>query len=350
MASLIDRLKKSSKIDNVQVFSKSTMCLPKDFIQTKIPLLNLALSGDIDGGLTSGLTIIAGPSRHYKSNYGLSMVSAFQKKYPEGVVIFYDSEFGSTEDYFKANDVDPERVLHCPITNIEELKFDIMNQIDNFEKNDKIMFFIDSIGNLASKKEVEDALKENAAADMTRAKQFKSLFRMITPHLTLKDIPMVAINHIYMTQEMFSKPVVSGGTGIMLSANTVLIIGRSQNKKGTELEGYTFTINIEKSRFVKEKSKFQIEVSFDEGIVKYSGLLDDAVEGGYVDKPKVGWYSRPCVPDDKNYREKDTKTEEFWTPIFANTDFKQYLSKKYKLSADFLPSLENDEIVDEDDI
>jgi hypothetical protein len=125
------------------------------------------------------------------------MVSAFQKKFPEGIVIFYDSEFGSTEDYFKANDVDPERVLHCPITNIEELKFDIMNQIDTFEKNDKIMFFIDSIGNLASKKEVEDALKENAAADMTRAKQFKSLFRMVTPHLTLKDIPMVAINHTY---------------------------------------------------------------------------------------------------------------------------------------------------------
>jgi hypothetical protein len=225
-----------------------------------------------------------------------------------------------------------------------------MNQIDGFEKGDKIMFFIDSIGNLASKKEVEDALKENAAADMTRAKQFKSLFRMVTPHLNLKDIPMVAINHTYQTQEMFSKAVVSGGTGIMYSADTVFIIGRSQNKKGTELEGYTFTINIEKSRFVKEKSKFEIEVAFDGGIVKYSGLLDDAIEGGYVDKPKVGWYTRPCVEADKNFREKDTKTEEFWTPVFEKTDFKKYLTQKYKLSNDIVFSKQEDEDdIQEDD-
>jgi hypothetical protein len=39
----------------------------------------------------------------------------------------------------------------------------------------------------------------------------KSLFRMVTPHLTLKDIPMVVINHTYKTMELYSKDVVSGG-------------------------------------------------------------------------------------------------------------------------------------------
>jgi hypothetical protein len=156
----------------------------------------------------------------------LKMGKAFQDKFDDGVILFYDSEFGSTDKYFETAGIDPERVLHTPITNIEELKFDIMTQIDNFEKGDRIMIMIDSVGNLASKKEVDDALKENTAADMTRAKQLKSLFRMITPHLTLKEIPMVAINHTYQTQEMFSKAVVSGGcviegTKIKLSDGTL---------------------------------------------------------------------------------------------------------------------------------
>ena len=89
---------------------------------------------------------------------------------------------------------------------------------------------IDSIGNLASKKEVEDAENEKSVADMTRAKSLKSLFRIVTPHLTTKNIPCLAINHIYMTQEMYSKPIVSGGTGIYYSANQIFIISKSQEK------------------------------------------------------------------------------------------------------------------------
>jgi RecA/RadA recombinase len=68
-----------------------------------------------------------------------------------------------------------------------------------------LIIIIDSIGNLASKKEVEDALAEKSVADMSRAKQVKSLFRMVTPHLTMKDIPMVVVNHTYMEIGMFPK-------------------------------------------------------------------------------------------------------------------------------------------------
>ena len=77
----------------------------------------------------------------------------------------------------------------APITTdlrAEELKFDIMQQISAIERGDKIIILIDSIGNLASKKEVEDALDAKSTVDMSRAKQLKSLFRMVTPHLMLK--------------------------------------------------------------------------------------------------------------------------------------------------------------------
>jgi RecA/RadA recombinase len=179
------------------------------------------------------------------------MAKAYMDKYPESVLLFYDSEFGTPQAYFDSFKIDASRVLHTPITDIEQLKFDIMSQLDQINRGDRVIIVIDSVGNLASKKEVEDALKQNSAADMTRAKQLKSLFRMVTPHLNLKDIPMVVVNHTYMTQEMFSKPVVSGGTGIYYSADNIYIIGRQQEKEGTEVVGYNFIINVEKSRFVK---------------------------------------------------------------------------------------------------
>ena len=139
-----------------------------------------------------------------------------------------------------------------------------------------------------------------SVADMTRAKALKGLFRMITPMLTIKDIPLLAINHTYMEQGMFPKAVVSGGTGVMYSADNVWIIGRRQEKTGTEITGYDFVINVEKSRFVKEKSKIPISVSWEGGIEKWSGLTEVALDIGYVVKPKNGWYQAKNHADRKS--------------------------------------------------
>jgi hypothetical protein len=211
MSSLKEKLIKNSTIDETAILSESKIYNKKDMITTPVPGINIALSGSIDGGLTPGLTVLAAPSKHFKTAFSLLMGSSFLKKYPDGIILFYDSEFGSPQSYFTSFDIPLDSVIHTPITDIEQFKFDIMKQLEAIERNDKVMIIVDSVGNLASKKEVEDALKENSASDMTRAKQLKSVFRMVTPHLTIKDIPMVVVNHIYMTQEMYSKPVVSGG-------------------------------------------------------------------------------------------------------------------------------------------
>lgn len=335
--SLMDKLIKTSNIEESELLSKSNF-MEKSETPTPIPMINVALSGSMDGGLKSGLTVLAGPSKHFKTTFALLMAKSYLDADKDAVVLFYDSEFGASDDYFDSFDIDTSRVLHSPIKNIEELKFDIVKQLEGLKRKDKLFILIDSIGNLASKKEIDDALKESSAADMTRAKQVKSLFRMVTPYLTMNDIPMVAVAHTYQTQEMFSKAVVSGGTGITYSADQVWIIGRSQNKEGKDVVGYDFNINIEKGRYVKEKSKIPISVSFEGGMNKYSGMLDLAVEMGYVLKPKVGWYTRVLpdadgvVKEDKNWRAKDTSIDEFWKPILEETDFKDAVERKYKIA------------------
>lgn len=340
---LLDKLLKAGSVKNADVLSESSFFVMKDCIPTELPILNIAFSGTADGGLVPGLTVIAGQSKSYKTLLSLYCMKAYFDKYPESVALLYDSEFGITPEYLEMNGIDPDRIIHIPIEHIEQLKFDIVKRLTEIERGDKVFIMIDSLGSLSSKKEVEDAENEKSVADMTRAKAIRSLLRIITPHLTMKDIPCLAVNHTYQTMEMFSKAVVGGGTSVMYSANQVFIVTRSQEKDGTDLVGYNFTINIEKSRFVREKSKLTFQVKFDEGISKYSGLMDIALESGHVIKPKNGWYQSTVVEDSKNVRFNDTNTAEFWDPILESDSFKEFIEYKYKLTSKFANILEESE-------
>lgn len=343
--SLLDKLKSVGSIKNSDVLSESSFFNMKDCIPTELPILNIAFSGEVDGGLVPGLSIIAGPSKSFKTLLTLYCMKAYFDKYPDAVALFYDSEFGVTPEYIENYGIDSSRIIHIPVEHIESLKFDIVQRLKEIERGDKVFIMIDSIGSLPSKKEVDDAIDEKSVADMTRAKAIRSLLRIITPHLTMKDIPCLAINHTYQTMEMFSKAVVGGGTSVMYSANQVFIVSRSQEKDGSDLVGYNFTINIEKSRFVKEKSKLTFQVKFDEGIMKYSGLMDIALETGYVVKPKNGWYQK--YNEDKMYRFDATNSPEFWDSLLEDDGFKVAISYKYKLSNKVEIVEEGEEILEE---
>lgn len=346
----MDKLKKNSTIRDTSILTESKFFQTKDLIQTSVPALNVALSGKLDGGLTPGLTVFAGPSKHFKTAFSLLLAKSYLDKYDDAIVLFYDSEFGTPQAYFDTFNIDTSRVIHTPITDIEQLKHDVMSQMNGIERGDHVIVVVDSVGNLASKKEVDDALDGKSVADMSRAKQMKSLFRMVTPHLTIKDIPMVVVNHTYQTMEMFSKAVVSGGTGIYYSADNIYIIGRQQEKTGTDLTGYNFIINVEKSRFVREKSKIPVEVSFEGGISKWSGLLDMAMESGHVIKPSNGWYQRVDMSTgeavEPKARKSDTYKKDFWLPILSDQTFIDWIAKRYTISSS--DGIMREEITEED--
>jgi len=332
MNKLKDKILKNSTVEYTSTLLESKIYTHKDMIPTNVPMINAALSGSIHGGLTPGLTMIAGQSRNFKTGFSLLLASSFLEKYPDGVVLFYDSEFGTTPAYFKTFGVRMESVIHTPVTDIEMLKFDLLRQLTELSRDDHILIIIDSIGNLASKKEIEDTLNQKGTADMTRAKQLKSLFRMTTPYLTIKDIPMIVINHTYREMGMYPKDIVGGGTGGFYSADTVWIVGRQQDKDSDGINGYHFIINVEKSRFVKEKSKIPITVSFENGVHKWSSLFDVAVESGHIVKPKQGWYQLASAPEGTpNFRQADViNKDEFWIQLLK-TDLPKWIEEKYKL-------------------
>lgn len=335
-AELLARLKKASIVKETSILSKSEVLEDRDVIETPVYALNIAFSGSLHGGFGAGLGIFCGPSKVFKSAWSLMCAKSYLDKYEDGILLFYDSEMGASQKYFEAFDIDMERVLHIPVVDVEELKFDIMKQLQEIKRGDHVMIIVDSIGNLASKKEVEDALDEKSVADMTRAKQIKSLTRMITPHLNLKNIPMIMIAHTYKEMSLFPKDVLSGGSGLLYSADTVILCGRQTEKKGTDVIGYNFVLGVMKSRHSREGSRIPVTVLFDGGINKWSGLLEMALSAGFVAKPSNGWYQKVDMETGElignKMRLADTNTAEFWEPILKDPKFEAWVEKTFMLA------------------
>lgn len=112
MSDLMNKLRKNTTIKDSDILEDSKFFTAKDLIPTTVPAVNIALSGQINGGFTPGLTIWAGPSKHFKTSFSLLMAKAYMDKYADSVVLFYDSEFGTPQSYFDTFGIDKSRVLH----------------------------------------------------------------------------------------------------------------------------------------------------------------------------------------------------------------------------------------------
>ena len=113
----------------------------------------------------------------------------------------------------KSRGIDTKRVLVMPVITVEQFKKQIIAIIEEIKKNpdNKILFGLDSLGNLSTEKEISDAIDGKDTKDMTRAQLIKGAFRVITLQLGLIDSSLIVTNHVYSTMGMFSKKIMSGG-------------------------------------------------------------------------------------------------------------------------------------------
>jgi RecA/RadA recombinase len=331
MNELLKKLKKSNTIEGADTIKNSKFFV-EEFYTTGVPALDIALSARVKGGgFSRGSLVIAGNSKTFKTLFMLILAKEYMDSCPESIFIFFDAEYGCSSDTMESVGIDTSRVYHKPIMSIEDLKLDIAKTLKDLTEEDKIFIGIDSLGQIASKKEMTDAEDGNVKVDMTRAKEIGSFWRIINPHLNVKKIPLVAIAKTYETQELYSKTVIAGGKGMELTPNNIWVIGKQQEKDGKEFVGSNFIVNVHKSRLTKEKSKFPIKVTFEGGLDKYSSLLDIARATGHVTVPTQGWYSKDG--GETKLRNKDTNTAEFWGSIIDDVTFQKAVKDRYSLGS-----------------
>ena len=281
ISSVIDNLSKKSMIviDNLKAERK--------YISTGIYILNALLSKSIlKGGIpTNRFTIFAGPYQTGKSYICLNTVRNAQK---DGYsVIYIDTEFAIENndfDMFGIDTSDPNKFLLIRSNKVENLKMFLAQLLDELKKQkekgedvSKTIFVIDSLGALASKKEIEDAIKGNDKQDMSRAKATKSMLRIIIDDLGYLGIPLLATNHTYLTQDLFPQTVQTGGEGLNYLASIIILLSKAklEDKDKDDLStgsiGSTITAMARKNRLAKPK-KVKFEIDHSKGCNMYKGL------------------------------------------------------------------------------
>jgi len=206
--------KKSISIDEVNsllktsnsfgdIISKSDYTKTLEFIHTGNYHLNACFSGSLLGGLPSNKSIcLSGDSGAGKTFLALNIVKELQNK--DYNIIYYDTEGAVDIDSIKSFDIDPNKFNHQPLSDLNKFRTSIVTLTKKLIEikesggtTPKIAVILDSLGMLATQKEIDDAISGNLAADMTRAKMIRSLFRIITADLSGLGIPFLYTNHTY---------------------------------------------------------------------------------------------------------------------------------------------------------
>ena len=256
---------------------KSTFSKIDEFIGTGNYLLNACLSGSLFGGIPNNRSVcFAGPSGTGKTFLMLNVIKQAQQMGYQ--IIFYDSETAVDIDVINKFGIDPTKFRYEPCNTIQEFRTSITNLVNiiNEQKRKgletpKVMVCLDSLGNLASQKEIDDAMSGSYKADMTRAKTIKSLFRILGTQLAESKIPFLFTNHTYSGQSFIPIVTAGGGTGPEYFASIILFLSKAQLKEGSEKAGIVVTAKPNKNRFAKPMP-IKFIIHFDKGMNPYIGL------------------------------------------------------------------------------
>ena len=347
---------------NATVLEDNTLSNVTDWIDTGCLVLNTILSGSLYGGVPKGrITIFAGESGCGKTFILNKILANAQKK---GMIpIIFDTEVAVDKTSAEGVGLDSKNVKYVPVDTVESCRNQIMTFLDGVEEepelHGKFIISIDSLGNLASEKEINDAGSGKGAMDMgLRAKQLKSMMRMITYKAAITGTTIIASNHTYADPGALHPTLVkqqAGGSGPIYMASILVQMAAKKEKTDNSNEndvaltesrnysGVTLRMLTVKNRFVPAFLQCEAYLNFKTGLDKYSGLRDIAVSHNIIQQSgatfamgdkKLGYY--------KNWR----KDEDLWQEILVSLE--ESIKDKYRYGKELHEAAINDTI-DEDE-
>ena len=314
-----------------------------EYIPTKSCIINIALSTEFDKGVPVGKSImLAGPTSSGKTQIALSTIKKAQEM--GYTIVYWDAEFAAEESIFKSIEAELEDIIHMPMAELELIKTAFMKMDKEIEEGDKVLHIFDSMGAWITNKTIEDAEAGKEVKDMSIPGSKKGLMTLINQACGKKHMGAIIINHSYVNIGGFGAATTISGGGALYMPSVILEFltkARWKDNSGQQI-GNIFSFVIKKSRLSRESSKESFAMSNDNGISKYFGLLDYAIEGKYLLETKHGRSAafQLAFEVEANGVDKATKylannlvqlyeSEDVFGQLFEKTDFKEYLKNKF---------------------
>lgn len=333
------------------------------FIDTGSYLYNAVLSGSIYGGYPSNrVTTLAGESSTGKTYMALQGVKSFLEAHEDNFAVFFDVEGALTTSMLEKLGIDTQRFVNVPVATAEEWKSTCTKWLEEYNaqapileggrKGEKdfsqprMMFVLDSLGQLTTEKSEEDAMSDSSKRDMTKAVILNGAFSIITKKCSAYNVPFLVLNHVYdVIGAYMPTKAMPGGKGVRFASSNVVFLSKKTAREGTENTGNIITVTMNKSRFTKEKSRADILLSYKNGLDRWGGMLELAVSAGIIQQAGA-WYVIPGHTAKKQRKWILENIEEVFTREVMDACDK-HAGELYLLESDFIAPEKGVEIKDD---
>lgn len=248
--------------------------------------INKAVSGSYTKGIPQGrITCLAGPSGAGKS-FELCNILMNAQHEAGAFVLALDSENALDRGYMSkiGMKLDEDNFQYAGVTTFSHVVTVVSDFIKSYvaaygyDNPDapKVVIALDSIDMLLTDTEDEHFNKGDQKGDQgQRAKQGKHMLRTLVSRI--KRLPMAFL----VTHQVYPNTDMTNGQGawiinnaIRYSASQIFLITHGRLKEEGVTMGIRMKVEAYKSRFARLGTKVEVEVPYDAGMSKFSGLLD----------------------------------------------------------------------------
>jgi RecA/RadA recombinase len=355
-----DVLKVFEKLEKLnpeaKFLSESALSTVNEWVDTGCMVLNAIISGSLYGGVPVGrITGFSGPSAAGKTYIINKILANGQKK---GMIpVIFDTEAAIDASSTTGVGLDSDQVKYVPVQTVEDCRNQIATFLDSVTESgmrNKFIISIDSLGNLASQKELDDTEKGKTAMDMgTRAKGLKSMMRLLTFKAAQAGVTILFSNHTYDDPSAMFPTLVkaqSGGKGPVYLASVLVQLAKRDEKhdasrgeadellpEANKVSGTTLRALTVKNRFVPPFLECEAYLNFKRGLDKYSGLKEMAVNHGVIIQTGSTFTmpeQKEGVPGKKLGYYKNWKDDESLWNEHILPELEKKLKKQYNYSVD----------------
>jgi RecA/RadA recombinase len=335
-------------------------CSDEDFDEviisypTPYPSLNFMLSGDFFGGLqTNRGYMLCGEASSFKSNVALACVASVLSQNPNAIFLGYDSESVITKDNLEKFGINLDQVVkprkfYDPDELGRLVLNDTLNIIQAKGNEDKtFILVIDGIGQIGTTTEINRVIEDDTSPQpAVRAKKLNEVARHLLTVINNHNVILITVNHSYQSiGGLYQKSIPSGGTGFVKISDSVILmssknISAEKDEETKVSYGSTFMMKALKSRSISKDFSLPLDVSYDSGILPYSGLFD-LLQRMSKHLKQVTQQKYSLITENGEILEYNGKFDfkksevehstDFWRFVFKNTSFAQEIKDKVSL-------------------
>ena len=288
------------------------------WVDTGSYALNKAISGSYQKGLPFGRVVdVFGDPSTGKSLLIYHILANVQKM--GGVAILDDTEDAYVKEFGEKIGINNDELIILNSLTVEEhfnkiflgwknskgkKKASLIDMIVEEEPECPIVVALDSVALLSTEHEQNVKFEK---ADMTKAKKIRGGMRMVSKHMQDHNVLHLISNHVIAKIGVLfgSKKTTPGGSGIPFQASVRidLSLGKKilDKKIETKKIGVQARVKIAKNKISAPFKETMLDIFFETGVDKYSGVLDMMVEDGVlsVESGNRFIYKNPKGEDEK---------------------------------------------------